>query len=270
MQPVPLLEAEARAAYEQGQAAWPGAVVAFGSFFARIAELSVTPHDLTARAADLYLAFACAAGDRSAIDHFEREFIANVHIYVRRAGLAASMMGELKQRVRMKLLLGPSPAVARYRGMGPLGAWVRVTAVRVSVDLAAAENGDGRNPSDLLDLCASEGPSPELAAAKLMYRDRFRATLEASFRRLKPREKALLRMHFLEELSLDRLAIIYRVHRSTVARWLVAVRAQVLEDLRTEFGIEGQTSTAELRSLVSVLRNEVQISARRVLASESA
>jgi RNA polymerase sigma-70 factor (ECF subfamily) len=251
-------------------AAWTGATITLESFSARVADLSVTPQDLRARAADLFLAFACAEGQRQAIDHFEREFIQNIDIYVRRSGLSGSMMGELKQKVRMRLLVGPVPAVARYRGIGPLGAWVRVTAVRLALDLAAADNTERRATPDLLDLCASDGPNPELQAVKLMYRDRFRATLEASFARLQPREKALLRMHFLEELSLDRMARIYQVHRSTVARWLVAVRSQVMADLRREFLIGGDSSTAELRSLVSVLRSEVQVSARRLLASESA
>lgn len=264
-----LADADVRRAHETGAAAWPDVGLDYETFRSHLAELGVTAQDAGVRAADLYLALGCAQGQSSAIAHFEREHVSNVHLYVQRSGLAPSMIGELRQCVRMKLLLGTAPAIGRYRGVGALGAWVRVTAVRLAVDLAAGANDKGQAASDILDLCASTDPNPELQAVKTLYRDRFRSTLQASFVRLGAREKALLRMHFLEELSLDRLAAIYQVHRSTIARWLVAIRNEVLADLRREFGLKGGASSAELRSLIGMLRSEVQVSARRVLAGGS-
>jgi RNA polymerase sigma-70 factor, ECF subfamily len=263
----PLDESDVRRAYATGATAWPDVAIAYDTFKDRLTELGVAAADAQLRAADLYLAVGCAQGQPSALAHFEREHIGSVPLYVQRSGLAAELMGELRQRVRLKLLLGAPPAIAKYRGVGALSAWVRVSAVRVAVDLAARADDRHEVASDLLDLCTAAEASPELQTVKTLYQDRFRATVQASFVRLGAREKALLRMHFLEELSLDRLAAIYRVHRSTIARWLVAIRSEVLADVRREFGLSGGASTAELRSLVSVLRREVQVSARRVLAS---
>ena len=219
-----------------------------------------------ARPGDLYLAYACAKGDPGAHRHFDRKFIATLEPYVTRYGFSAHAMTEVKQRVRMKLLLGASPSIARYKGTGPLGAWVRVTAVRVAVDVAAVEGAPGPNESEyLVELYGELDGNPELETAKKLTRERFRAALEVSLQRLPAREKALLRLHFIEALSLEAVGLIYRVHRATVARWLVAVRAQVSADLRKELGMKPRGSTTELRSLVGMLRTEIQLSARRIL-----
>lgn len=61
---------------------------------------------------------------------------------------------------------------------------------------------------------------------------------------------------------------IYHVHRATVARWLVAIRGRVFDDLRGRVALNWGTSTNDLRSLVRILRDEIHVSARRILTAE--
>ena len=177
------------------------------------------------------------------------------------------MEGEVRQKVRLKLLLGTPPGVARYRGQAPLTAFVRVTAVRVAVDVAAAAAATRNRPDDeMLDLLVSTDADPEMETARALYRDRFQTAIEESLANLSAREKALLRLHFIEGLNIERIGAIYRVHRATVARWLVAIRTRVLADLRKRLALQLGTTPSELRSLVTLFRDDLHVSAHRILA----
>src|SRR5262245_28483153 len=97
------------AAFEAGRACWPGVGLSLEDFAARVAALDVGGDDLTLRGPDLFLATACAAGDPAALRHFDANFIAGVDGRVARFELSADKLDELRQKVRTKLLVGPSP-----------------------------------------------------------------------------------------------------------------------------------------------------------------
>jgi RNA polymerase sigma-70 factor (ECF subfamily) len=257
------------AAFDAGKAALPAVTLAFEVFRARAVENDVSDRDLAANAADLYLAYACGEGDAAALRLFEERFIANVDLYTSRAPLSPEMRAEVRQKVRVKLLVGRPPAIARFGGRGPLTALVRVTAVRIASDVATAVRGRRqRSDEDVLDMLESADTSPEVNAARALYRDRFREALAESLAALPPREKTLMRLHFVDGLNLDGIGVIYRVHRATVARWLVAIRNKVFADLRKRLSLQLGSSPSELRSLVQLLRDDIDISARRILAAD--
>src|SRR4051812_47742715 len=121
-------------AFRSAAAAWAGAKLDAETFARKAAQLDVRDEDLEARASDLYLAWACAEGDAAALAHFERAFLTQVDLYVRRLGLEAHVVDELRQGLRIHLLVaesGGEPRVGKYSGRGPLGAWVRIVAVRL-------------------------------------------------------------------------------------------------------------------------------------------
>ncbi len=264
-------DSELAVAYESGRGAWPDVALARARFEDRARVSGVTVDDLAARASDLFLAYACAEGDRAAIAHFEREILSRVEIYVGRLDMSPAALDEARQRVRVKLLTGNPPAIARYRGRGPLGAWVRVTSVRVALDVAAAADEDAARIPDveLIEMSAPLEDSPDLAAARRLYQRRFQEGLERAIGNLSARDKTLLRLHVIEALNVDAIGKIYRVHRATVARWLVAIRATIFQSLRRELGLRQIASSSEVRSLAGLLRDEIHLSADRILNAKA-
>src|SRR3954470_11178677 len=127
---------ELLAAFEAGRAIWPDVHLPFDDFAARIEELEVTREDLMARGSDLLLAIACALGDPSALRSFESVFLAGIERRVARFGLSADKVDELRQMIRVKLLVGELPGIGTYRGRAPLSAWLHVAAVRSALDIA--------------------------------------------------------------------------------------------------------------------------------------
>jgi RNA polymerase sigma-70 factor (ECF subfamily) len=80
-------------------------------------------------AADAELAAACARGDATAMRRLDDEHLAAIPTMIRRIDRSEAFASEVRQRVRVRLLLGEDgapPRIARYTGEVPLGAWIRV------------------------------------------------------------------------------------------------------------------------------------------------
>jgi len=255
-----------QSAFERGRDAWPGVRADVTSYAAWVAEAAIDPGDLQARAEELFLAWACARGDAHAHRQFEAKFLAQVGGYVGRFRLAPHLLDELRQRVRLKQLFGARPGIAAYRGRGPLGAWVRATAVRVAFDVAA-ETGHmvADRDAEVANVWRAFDDGPEAETLKHAYRDRLIGALEQSIQALAARDKTLLRMNVVDGLNIDVIGRIYHVHRATVARWLVAIRRRIFDDLRSRAALDWGASSGDLRSLVRILGDDIHLSARRIL-----
>src|SRR4051812_46377751 len=254
-------------AFEAGRAAWPGVGLAFEPFARRMKEREVLPGDLATRGSDLYLALACAQRDPAALSYFERTFLPHVDQYVARLRLADDVIDEVRQELRIRLLAGPDPRVGHYGGRGPLGGWVRVAAVRIALSWIDDNRSRRLNDSGALSAIVADGPSPEVAALKGRYSGAFQAALDRSIALLDPRDRTVLRLHFVDRLNIDAIGTIYRVHRATVARWLVDIRKRIFASLRDELSLDLKATSSEFRSMLSVVKEDLNLSMQRVLGS---
>ncbi len=253
-------------AYEAGRSTWPGVKLEADHFARRAVELGIAPEDLAARAGDLFLAWGCAERDPAALGYFERKFLAQVDQYVGKLGLPEHVLDEVRQELRIRLLLGTEPRIGRYGGKGPLGAWVRVAAIRLALTLAGQNKGGRAREIEALDALIADrsNASPELVTIRDRYRGAFQDALERGLSSLEPRERTLLRMHFVDHLNIEAIGEIYRVHRATVARWLVGIRQRVLANLRTQLSLNLHATSSEFRSMLAVVRDELDLSLRHL------
>jgi RNA polymerase sigma-70 factor (ECF subfamily) len=256
-------------AIRAASAAWPTVRVSAERFRARLEELGVDDETVASRGADLFLAVACADGDPEALARFEGEYLAQVPRWIGRLRLAPHVVDEVRQQLRVKLLAGPNRAIATYSGRGPLAAWVRVSAVRLALDAGAA-GSDPQADVAALGALVADGSSPETSAAKNRHRPLLQAALEETLLGLCPRDKTLLRLHYIDGLNIDAIGRIYRVHRATVARWLVSIREDVLGRLKTRLAFELRGNEAEAHSLVALFDSELHLSVQRLLGAEPA
>ena len=109
---------------------------------------------------------------------------------------------------------------------------------------------------------------PELALAKARYGPELEASLRAALAALEPRQIVLLRLHHAKGWSVDRLGGIYRVGRSTAARWVAAARDALLDGAKSHLRARLNLTPAELESLVVLLRSNVELSLVRLLEDE--
>src|SRR5436190_8544208 len=117
-----------------GRLAWPEVTVADDVVAARIAtRLAEDPESIgyPEHDADVYLAIALAEGDPAALRVFEDKLVPYIDSALRRLRLQAGAKDDVKQQVRVDLLVGDGrPKIGDYAGRGELQGWLRVTATR--------------------------------------------------------------------------------------------------------------------------------------------
>jgi RNA polymerase sigma-70 factor (ECF subfamily) len=253
--------------------AWPGIALADRAYVEHLARHTDGPDALAQiRTTDLYLARACANGDRAAIDAFEAAYFAEVELAAKRTRAGDTLAGEVKQRLRRVLFVGDEtrgPALADFAGRGDLRGWLRVAATRDLIQLLQRDKREVKvDDEELLDVL-SPANDPELRYIGELYRDQMTAAVRAALEALPPRDRRLLRMSIFDGMSIDELGKMHGVHRATAARWLQAARDGILERTRSELAKSLGAATTDVESIVRLLHSRVDISLERALATRT-
>jgi RNA polymerase sigma-70 factor (ECF subfamily) len=260
------LESRLDQALADCRAALPALGVDARAFFAKVGERVRAASDPAAALGDiairdLYLACGCAAGDPAALEEFESSVLSMVPAFVARIDPSPQFAEDVRAEVRDALLLPTAekaPGIARYSGSGELGAFVRVVATRIGLQLRRRRAGSPRH---------SMRPAidPELDYLKLRYRRDFEDAFANALQSLATREKLLLKLH-VDGLGIDRIATMYRLHRSTAARRLANIRRKLRERTQRELQQRLSISPTEFESLLAVVRSQMWVSLRAALA----
>jgi RNA polymerase sigma-70 factor (ECF subfamily) len=263
-----ILDGHVAAAHE----AWPDIAVADAAFVAHLARRF--PDDggeaelRSLRAADVYLALACAGGDEAAIAALERAYFGEVDASAARTRAGAALATEVKQIVRRILFVaeGDRPAAAgEFSGRGDLRGWIRVTATRELIRLLNRDKRDVKVGDDtLLDLL-SPAHDPELAYIRDLYRTECAAAFRAALEAIPPRDKSLLRYQLIDGLSIDEIGALNGVHRATAARWIARIRDDLLARTRAEVQHRLGIAADEVDSILKLVHSRIDVSFERVL-----
>ncbi len=262
------------ATVRDARAAWPAVELDAEQFMAfianRIPRLEATGNvteDLLdelarLRTADLWLACACGGGDRAALTAFERAYGRDIDVALASLGAPGHVADEARQIVRTRLFVaapGAEPVIHRYGGRGDLRAWVRATTVRAAIDLIRGARREIPTEDVGLEAPISER-DPELAQLRTRYGAEFKEAFGEAFAALARPDRVLLRYRYVDDLDVDGIGAIYRVHRSTAARWLQRIRNELLEDTRARLAARLAVATSELDSILRFIGSQLDAS----------
>jgi RNA polymerase sigma-70 factor (ECF subfamily) len=241
-------------------ACWPGVNVA-PERFAQHLVVRLPPHGDLARlhVSDLYLACACADGDAGALALFERQFLARVGDAVARVDSSRAFIDEVRQRLRERLLVGPTAKIADYSGSGSLEGWVMVAAIRLAHNLVRSDRVREAAARTLADEVPLD-EDPELEIIRARYQGEVQSALRDALAMLSPDERHLMRLHYVEGVGLDRIGALHRVNKSTVSRWLAAARARILDEAKRTLAARLGLDEPSLRSLLRVVHQDLELS----------
>jgi RNA polymerase sigma-70 factor (ECF subfamily) len=256
---------------DAARAAWPSFAMSNEVFIPYLARRlpAVSPSALERlRIAELYLTCACVQGDVAAIAAFEAIYLRDVAARLPRPSHGASLEGDVTQAVREKLLVhraGEPPRIAEYSGRGALASWVQVVAVRTALRMVR-----GRKRQAELDgryvLASDTLEDAEVAHLKRRYRVQFAEAFHAALGTLEPRDRNVLRQHYVDGLTMEEIAVVYRVHRITVLRWVERARAALAKETKRRLAGRLGIGKAELDSIIRLIRSQLDVSLRRYLA----
>lgn len=221
---------------------------------------------------DLYLACACVRGDARAMSAFDAHFLPGVAQFVAQIDRSPAFADEVRQELREKLFVheqGVVPKIAEFTGRGPLGGWIRVSAVRTALNLRRGAKDHVDADGEAGPTLKAQGPDPELDYLKTRYGRELREALQTTLASLPGDERSVLRMHYLDGLNIDEIGTAYRVHRSTVARWLAASREKILEETKRVLSDKLHLDKGEVESMLGLVQSQLDVSIHRFLDKPS-
>jgi RNA polymerase sigma-70 factor (ECF subfamily) len=216
---------------------------------------------------ELALACACAEQDPRALAIVEERYMSVVGPALAHMALDAATVEDVAQTVRDKLLVadaGGEIKLLRYAGRGTLAGLVKVTAVRTAISVLRKQRGVA-SPTEELERLAAPTEDPELHFLKAHYREAFRSAFARAVGLLDGRERNVLRLHLLGGMTLEQVARMYGIDRSTVVRLLQKVRSKLFTHTRKALREDLEIERAELDSVLALIRSRFEVSLGRLL-----
>src|SRR5690606_9244490 len=144
--------------------------------------------------------------------------------------------------------------LAQYSGRGPLAAWIRIAALREAHTITRRQ----KHAVDADDLpLRAPDHDPELALLKRRSVSVFRKAFTAVIGGLSENDRTLLRLHYLDGLTIEEVGKASRVSRASAARLLAQVRERIVKrverTLRDDFGAHAPGA----RSLLDLVRSQL-------------
>jgi RNA polymerase sigma-70 factor (ECF subfamily) len=252
---------------EAARGAWPRLSISDEAFLRYVAERLVPaeplPEQLAAiHAPDLFLACGCLQGEPAAMSAFDDRFITPLRRLAARARSPSASVDDVLQEIRARLLVARGEGAARlasYNGRGSLNAWVRVAAARLAIDLhRARSNDEGSAPADAP--IRAPGDDPEIELLKQRYRPELETAFRATLAALPDRDANILRLHYLDGLTGEKIAAIYGKHPRTVKQWLAQARHTILRDTRRLLAGRLQLSASQLDAVLGLVQSQLEVS----------
>jgi RNA polymerase sigma-70 factor (ECF subfamily) len=250
---------------EEAHAQWPRLEGSDADFVAFVAiRVRGAPLETLTRMhpPDLYLAYACSARIAGAVEAFDAQHGATLVELLCRRGVHPTTATEIKQQLYTRLFVGDGstpPKIDTYGGRGRLSAWVRVAAVRDYLNLRRGRQREVGLDEAMLATVAGGSDDPELELLKSTYREEFKTAFAAAVAALSPRQRNLMRQHLIDGLSVDNLAALYHVHRTTVGRWLASAQERLFERTRQDLMKRLRLGRDEIESVMRLIRSRAEL-----------
>ncbi len=270
------LQRVARRLHADARAAAPGVELdetAFVDLLLRVTEGAPDPMAAleAIHAGDVFVAHAAAAGDPVAFVIVDRRMCTQLASVVRSLGESTTFAEDLESALRAHILTpreGAGPRLASYVGTGPLDGWLRVTATREAVRARRARSARGTSSDDELGEIAGV-VSPQLDFLKASYRDQVRAAFRGAIHTLDDRQKNLIRLHYGDGVGVERLGQMYRVHFSTISRWLASARDKLFDETRAAVRAELGVDNREFEEVMELVQSKLDLTISLFVRADS-
>jgi RNA polymerase sigma-70 factor, ECF subfamily len=261
-----LSDSEIAAAHRDAAQLWPEISVSLERYAELLRSADAATDGLRLWAGDLYLACAAGDGNHAALRVIDERFIARLPARIRRLGATSEKVNDVLQTVRERLFAGAVPRIRAYNGAGPLEQWIKVVAIRTAIDLHRTDQSIPRIEGAWLQTVPPANTDASAQMMKVEYKRELEAAIGELVAQLSPRDRAILRLHVVEGVSIEKIAASYGVHRVTVARWVWTAGETLLDGLRGRFREKFGIVPREFDSMARLARSQLSIDLTTLLA----
>ncbi len=214
---------------------------------------------------ELALARACAAGDAEAIAEVERRSELALRRALGKLRIDDAQADEIRQVVREKLFVRDGerpPGIASYEGKGPLVAFLRAVVVHAAL---SAKRRERPHDGDSVIAGIAIDDDPALGVVRATYGASFAQAFRDALAQLSSRERNILRLVYVDGLSVEEVAATYGVHRVSVSRWLGAARGTLQETTKALLRTRLALGPSEAASVARLCLADLDVSLSRLL-----
>lgn len=216
------------------------------------------------RAADLYLAWACAQGNAEAIRAFEDRYLDDIDDPDERQ-LA-------RERLFVRAADDKPPRVANYDGRGPLRDWTRIVVARALADAQRRQESDAERQQRVNELAAVVSETleqdPSLSHLQTELAAEIKRAIEESLAALTAQQRNLLRLRYLHGTSVEEMARLYNRHRVSMSRRLSKIQGDLLSRARRLLMTRLEVEPTDLEATVALVHSRLELTLDRLLRTE--
>ena len=265
-----------RSIFERCQRRFPTIDLPVADYAARLQQVRQDTPASGLHEEDLFLATACARGDRIAWEHFADEFLPALRRLAVQACRNPAEAEDLAQEL-VRNLMADTRKIAGYNGRGSLMSWLRVAVSRAAIDRfrqnrkqvsleeVQAEDGTARDPHLRLSVPADAGQGLDDRWGRVMT-----DILSAEIRALPARDRLLLGLYYVEGVPLRSIAAHFGVHESTVSRWIDGLRHGLRKRVERGFRVRHGLRPGEVDALWEAAARESDHKIREAIGSHGA
>lgn len=244
-------------------AIWPRLQVADDAFVDWLTRRPAVPTDSVPHLADLYLVFACGQGDVSAVAALRNNKLQRAAGALRRMGITPAQQDDIIQQVLVELLAtttGGPIGLERFGGKSSLDRWLEVVVVRAAVRSRRQGQREEPRAGDFFAQLGAQQDDLELDFLRRHYTAEVAAAAVEAGAALAARDRQLLHLRYQEHASIDAVAVVFKTHRATAARWLAHAEQAFAARLKGCLMRRLRAQTAETRSIIRLLLSRIDLS----------
>ncbi len=100
------------------------------------------------------------------------------------------------------------------------------------------------------------------------FKEQFQSAFSAALSELTQRERNIMRLRFLDGLSVEHIAGLYKIHRVSASRSFSNARDKLLVATKANLGQQLSLDEPEVKSLMKLLDSQADISLARLMQSQ--
>lgn len=217
---------------------------------------------------DVLLAFASLKGDRAALKELEARLLAVGRPALSRYG-DQSFAEDVLQEVREKLLVGANAKLRAYSGRGALVQFLKTVVTTSAIDKLrqqkSREGDDAGDDDERLEKLASSDRNADSQIFSARSKSQFSKAFKEALSALTAQERTLLRMKFVDGVSVEEIGKAFQVHRTTAMRWIEKLQADLLRDTRERLKAELKVKDHELEGVMKEMELSISDRLSRIL-----